>query len=99
MVEMSCNLGTLVKVTGSEVKSLREGKAQIADAYARVDNGELWLFQSHIPPWKTGFGFGAHDPDRKRKLLVHQILLFGFKKPATWVRFSGDSPFLSEALL
>lgn len=61
-----------IMLTGSEVKSLREGKAQIADAYARVDNGELWLFQSHIPPWKTGFGFGAHDPDRKRKLLVHR---------------------------
>ena len=61
-----------IMLTGSEVKSLREGKAQIADAYARVDGGELWLFQAHIPPWKTGFGFGAHDPDRKRKLLVHR---------------------------
>jgi SsrA-binding protein len=62
-----------IVLTGSEVKSLREGKAQIADAYARIDGDELWLFQSHIPPWKTGFGFGAHDPDRKRKLLVHRF--------------------------
>ncbi|NNN08637.1 MAG: SsrA-binding protein SmpB [Acidimicrobiaceae bacterium] len=58
-------------LTGSEVKSLREGKAQIAEAYARVDEGELWLFQSHIPPWTYSVGFGSHDPDRKRKLLVH----------------------------
>lgn len=61
-----------VVLQGSEVKSLREGHAQIADAYARVDDGELWLFQAHIPPWKTGVGFSAHDPDRRRKLLVHR---------------------------
>ena len=57
---------------GSEVKSLREGTAQIVEGYARVDDGELWLFQTHIPPWKTGVGFSAHDPDRRRKLLVHR---------------------------
>ena len=60
-----------IVLQGSEVKSLREGKAQIAEAYARVDEGELWLFQSHIPPWAYAVGFGSHDPDRKRKLLVH----------------------------
>ena len=59
-------------LTGSEVKSLREGKAQIADGYARVDGGELWLFGTHIPPWVFAVGFGSHDPDRKRKLLVHR---------------------------
>ena len=59
-------------LTGSEVKSLREGNAQIADAYARIDDGELWLFQMHIPPWAFAVGFGSHDPDRKRKLLVHR---------------------------
>jgi SsrA-binding protein len=57
---------------GSEVKSLREGTAQIVDGYARVDDGELWLYQTHVPPWKTGVGFSAHDPDRRRKLLVHR---------------------------
>jgi SsrA-binding protein len=60
-----------IVLTGSEVKSLRDGKAQIAEAYARVDGGELWLFQSHVPPWVYAVGFGSHDPDRKRKLLVH----------------------------
>jgi SsrA-binding protein len=59
-------------LTGSEVKSLREGKAQIADGYARVDEGELWLFATHIPPWGYAVGFGSHDPDRRRKLLVHR---------------------------
>ena len=63
---------TGIVLQGSEVKSLREGKAQLTEAYARVDSGELWLFQMHIPPWHTGTGFGAHDPDRKRKLLVHR---------------------------
>ncbi len=59
-------------LTGSEVKSLREGKAVIAEAYARIDDGELWLFQSHVPPWQFAVGFGSHDPDRKRKLLLHR---------------------------
>lgn len=61
-----------IVLSGSEVKSLREGKAQLADAYARVDGGELWLFGVHIPPWSFASGWGAHDPDRKRKLLVHR---------------------------
>lgn len=61
-----------IVLQGSEVKSLREGKAQLADAYARVSDGELWLYGVHIPPWQYATGFGAHDPDRKRKLLLHR---------------------------
>lgn len=61
-----------VVLTGSEVKSLREGRAQIAEGYARVDDGELWLYGTHIPPWLYAVGFGSHDPDRKRKLLAHR---------------------------
>jgi SsrA-binding protein len=61
-----------VVLTGSEVKSLREGRAQITEGYARVDDGELWLYGTHIPPWINAVGFGAHDPERKRKLLVHR---------------------------
>jgi SsrA-binding protein len=61
-----------IVLRGSEVKSLRDGKAQLADAYARVDDGELWLFGMHIPPWQFASGWGAHDPDRKRKLLLHR---------------------------
>ena len=58
-----------IMLSGSEVKSLRDGKAQIADSFARVDEGELWLFGMHIPPWSYAVGFGSHDPDRKRCLL------------------------------
>lgn len=61
-----------IVLTGSEVKSLREGRAQIADGYARFDDGEMWLLGTHIPPWTYAVGFGSHDPDRRRKLLVHR---------------------------
>jgi SsrA-binding protein len=61
-----------IVLQGSEVKSLRDGKAQLSDAYARVTDGELWLFGVHIPPWQFAAGFGAHDPDRRRKLLLHR---------------------------
>ncbi|MHB8318462.1 MAG: SsrA-binding protein SmpB [Acidimicrobiales bacterium] len=57
---------------GSEVKSLRDGKAQLSDAYARVIDGEVWLLGMHIPPWRFSHGVGAHDPDRRRKLLMHR---------------------------
>ncbi len=55
---------------GSEVKVLRLGHLQIADAYARVINRELWLDGVHIPPYAFAHGVGAHDPDRARKLLM-----------------------------
>ncbi|MEM7422179.1 MAG: SsrA-binding protein SmpB [Pseudomonadota bacterium] len=58
---------------GSEVKALREGSANIAESYAAVENGELWLVNSYIPPFshaKTGV-FG-HEERRRRKLLVHK---------------------------
>jgi SsrA-binding protein len=56
---------------GSEVKSLREGKLQLKDSYARIEQGEAWLFGVHIPPYIHAAGFGAHEPERKRKLLLH----------------------------
>ena len=61
-----------IVLSGSEVKALREGHAQIADAYARVINGQLWLDGVHIPPYQFAHGIGAHDPDRARKLLMHR---------------------------
>ena len=61
-----------IELVGSEVKSLREGKAQLKDAYARVDDGEMFLFGMHIPPWVFATGFGAHDPERRRRLLLHR---------------------------
>ena len=59
-------------LVGSEVKSLREGKAQLRDSYARVQNGEVWLYGVHVPPYVFATGFGAVDPDRRRKLLLHR---------------------------
>ncbi len=56
-------------LTGTEVKSLREHKANLVDAYARVKNNELWLFNSNIPVYRLGT-FTNHEPARSRKLLL-----------------------------
>jgi SsrA-binding protein len=55
---------------GTEVKSLRDSKANLQDAYARIDRGEMWLFNLHISPYELGNRFN-HDPLRPRKLLLH----------------------------
>ena len=62
---------TGIVLQGSEVKSLRLGHLQIADAYARVIGGQMWLDGVHIPPYMFAHGVGAHNPDRARKLLLH----------------------------
>lgn len=59
-------------LVGSEVKSLREGKAQLRDSFARVQDGEVWLYGVHVPPYVFANGFGTVDPDRRRKLLLHR---------------------------
>ena len=61
-----------IALQGSEVKSIRAGQVQMRDSFARVDDGELWLIGLHISPYAQATGFGAHDPDRRRKLLVHR---------------------------
>ena len=61
-----------IVLQGSEVKSLRLGQVQLADAYARVAGDELWLEGVHIAPYQFANGVGAHDPDRRRKLLLHR---------------------------
>lgn len=58
-------------LTGTEVKSLRQGKANISEAYAVVRNGEIFLINLHIPPYAQGNQFN-HDPTRTRKLLLHR---------------------------
>lgn len=60
-----------IELHGSEVKSLREGKAQLNEAYAVVERGEVWLRGSHIPPYLPASDQN-HDPDRPRKLLLHK---------------------------
>jgi SsrA-binding protein len=58
-------------LTGTEVKSLREGRVTLANAYADVRDGEVWLVGAHVSPYDQG-SVGAHDPDRDRKLLLHR---------------------------
>lgn len=58
-------------LTGTEVKALRAGKANIADAYGIVREGELFLINAHISPYESG-GYVNHDPLRTRKLLLHK---------------------------
>ncbi|MDR2340172.1 MAG: SsrA-binding protein SmpB [Deltaproteobacteria bacterium] len=57
-------------LVGTEVKSLRMGKANLLDAYARITDGEAYLIGAHISPYPSAY-YGNHDPMRKRKLLLH----------------------------
>jgi SsrA-binding protein len=58
-------------LTGTEVKSLRDGKAILKDGYAAVQNGEVWLYNVHIPPYAPATREN-HEPERPRKLLMHR---------------------------
>jgi SsrA-binding protein len=68
-----------IVLLGSEVKSLRTGQVQLADAYARIVDGEVWLEGVHIAPYQFAVGVGAHDPDRARKLLLHSAEIRRFR--------------------
>ena len=58
-------------LTGTEVKSLRQGRANLRDAYAAIENGELFVYNMHISPYTHGNMFN-HEPKRTRKLLMHK---------------------------
>lgn len=60
-----------IVLQGTEVKSLRQGRANLQDSFARLDNGELWLYNLHISPYDPGNRYN-HDPLRPRKLLLHR---------------------------
>ena len=60
-----------IVLTGTEIKSIRDGKATISEAYARIENGELWLIGSNVAPYSHG-NRANHEPGRPRKLLVHR---------------------------
>jgi SsrA-binding protein len=62
---------TGMQLTGSEVKSLRDKRADLEGAYARIDGGELWLYKMYIGPYAQATAF-AHEPKRGRKLLAHR---------------------------
>jgi len=60
-----------IVLTGTEAKSLREGRANLKDSYARIMDGEMWLIGMHISPYKNE-GYVTHEPERARKLLLHR---------------------------
>jgi SsrA-binding protein len=60
-----------IELMGTEVKSMRNGKANLQDAFARIEDGQLWLHNCHIAPYDFGNRFN-HDPVRKRRLLMHK---------------------------
>ena len=57
-------------LVGTEVKALRGGRANLKDAYAKIKNGEVWVYQMHISPYSHAY-YNNHDPLRPRKLLLH----------------------------
>lgn len=61
-----------IALTGSEVKSLRQGKATIAESYADARAGEIWLVNANIPEYRQAGPFNNHAPKRPRKLLLHE---------------------------
>jgi SsrA-binding protein len=60
-----------IALLGTEVKGIREGQANLRDSFARVEKGEIWLFNVHINPYSHR-GYVDHDPRRKRRLLLHK---------------------------
>jgi SsrA-binding protein len=68
--EVGDELETGIMLTGTEVKSLRSSKANIAESYVQVKNGELWWINGHIPEYGQGNRYN-HEPRRIRKLLAH----------------------------
>lgn len=68
-----------IALTGTEIKSLRMGQVSLREAFARIEDGELWLFNAHIAPYTHGNRFN-HEPLRRRRLLLHKreiMRLFG----------------------
>jgi SsrA-binding protein len=68
-----------VVLAGTEVKSLRHGRASLAEAYAVVEGGEGWVLQMHIPPYEQGNRWNL-EPTRRRKLLLHRTELAKLEK-------------------
>jgi len=60
-----------IMLTGTEIKSVREGRVNLKDGYATIKEGEMWLFNVHISPYEKG-SYYNHDPLRPRKLLMHK---------------------------
>jgi len=68
-IQETLEAGIVLK--GSEIKSIRAGRVNLRDAYARPEKGELWLMNSHIASYDAA-SYNSHEPDRPRKLLLHR---------------------------
>ncbi len=68
-IDETVEAGLVLK--GSEIKSIRAGRVNLRDAYAREEKGELWLFNVHIAQYDAA-SYHGHDPERPRKLLLHK---------------------------
>ncbi|MBI3943983.1 MAG: SsrA-binding protein SmpB [Chloroflexi bacterium] len=62
-----------IVLQGSEIKSLRAGKANLADSYVQIHSGEAWLYNCHISPYHQAGPYQNHEPKRPRKLLLHNM--------------------------
>ena len=87
-----------IMLTGTEVKSLRDGNAQLKDSYATIKDGEIWLIGAYIAPYPAA-SRENHDPERSRKLLMHRSEIEkltsslnerGFTLVPTRIYFSGE---------
>ena len=61
-----------IQLTGTEIKSVRDGRINLRDAFARIENGEAWLYNMHISPYEQAGVYFQHEPLRRRKLLLHK---------------------------
>ena len=61
-----------IALTGSEIKSIRAGRINLRGSYARVVNGEVWMYDAHISPYDQSGKYFNHEPTRPRKLLLHR---------------------------
>lgn len=64
-----------IALKGTEIKSIRDGNLNIRDAYAKVEGGEMYLYNAHIAKYQAS-SFFDHDPDRRRKLLLHKYQIY-----------------------
>jgi SsrA-binding protein len=71
-----------IALLGSEIKSAREGKVNIQEAYVRPDKGEMWLIGAHIAPYEAA-SYQGHDPRRSRRLLLHKKQIRELTEEAT----------------
>ena len=65
------NLEAGIALRGTEIKSIREGRVSLGDAYIRPENGEMWLLNAHIARYEAG-SYMSHEPNRPRRLLLHR---------------------------